>query len=137
MAAAITTFTIVVVVCFAIGLLIAAIFLRLACKICREAVPGFGKAMGIEFVKFLAQGVVGFVLGLLLDAAGFAEIARMAVSGILSLPSGFLICAGLNTAMLPVRFVKALAISTLEYVFGIGLAVVVVGMLLVLAAVVS
>ena len=125
----------------AIGTVVGAIILRAACSLYNKIVggsrapgavpnPGFGKAMGIVFVATLVNFGLSFVIGFV----GALGAVHPAVTQLISLPVGYLVLAGMTTAMLPTDFPKALLIALLYVVIAICI---VVAIALVVAMVVA
>lgn len=107
----------------ALWLLLVAFSLRLACRLVGEEVPGFGRALGVAVVQFLAGIVVGLVLG---GAAllGLADAASAPFQGVQMLAS-----LGVNAlviqAMLAQGLGRALAVALLSLLVAVVVAVVV------------
>jgi hypothetical protein len=125
-----------------IGTLIGAVILRAACWLYNKMAggpkspsavpePEFGRAMLIVFVTAIVQMGVGFVLGLVIGggaaATGQADNPSMRLlPSLIGLPLGFLVMAGMLTAMLPTTFPRALLVALLEYFVIIVIAVIIV-----------
>jgi len=92
--------------------------------------PAFGKAMGIMFVTFLVNGVVNFVMGLMLGAGAVAAGSRMGgvniVAQLVSIPVSLLVMATMLMAMLPTTFGRGILV-TLCYMLVVLFVVVVLG----------
>jgi hypothetical protein len=129
-----------------IGTVIGAVILRAACWLFNSMAggderrggvpePEFGRAMLITFVTFLVQTGVQMVIGFVTGAgAAAAEQAKPGAGGpaqlmasLIALPVGFLVMAGMLTAMLPTSFPKALLVALLEYVIIIIIAAIIIG----------
>ncbi|MFT5129750.1 MAG: hypothetical protein ACI8W8_003379 [Rhodothermales bacterium] len=123
----------------AIGTLIGAIILRAAValfnKMAGEASvtePELKVAMAITFVTTLANLLAGFVIGALFPS-GSSQGDGVVVALLFSLPTSFLIMAGMLTLMLPTSFGKACLVTLCHIliallVFGIvGIIVMMVG----------
>jgi len=119
----------------AIGTAIGAIILRAAVSMYNgmaggEGVPEppMGRAMGIMFVTALVNGAAGFVLGMVVGgaaAAGGAQGQGAAVTAQLaSLPVGFLVMAGMLSAMLPTTFGRAILVTLCHFIIGLLIAAV-------------
>jgi hypothetical protein len=115
-----------------IATVIGAIILRAACSLYNKIVggsrapgavpdPGFGKAMAIVFVATLVNFVLSFIIGMV----GAVGAVHPAVVQLICLPVGYLVLAGMTTAMLPTDFPKALLIALLYVVIGICVVVVI------------
>jgi len=104
-------------------LLLIAFSLRLGCRLVGEEVPGFGRALGVAAVQFLAGIAVGLVLG---GAAllGLADPASAPFQGVQMLAS-----LGVNAlviqAMLAQGFGRALAVALISLLVAVVVAVVV------------
>jgi len=96
----------------AIGLAIGAVFLRLACAICRVAAPNFLKAMGIVFIvtcgKLLVFWVMGHAFGAFTSTAASAGLSHGASLRSASAFLTFLFVFGVVSLLLPAAFYQAL-----------------------------
>jgi hypothetical protein len=106
----------VALVALGIVLAIAALILKLACRICGEEPPGLGKGMGIVLLQSLAVGALGFLVALLTMGSGSALQVQSAQFG-----TGVLIQAGVLRGMLIESYGKSLAVTAVT--IGIQLAI--------------
>jgi hypothetical protein len=91
--------------------------------------PGMGQAMLIVFVN----GIVGFVvsipinvaMGVGLAGAGGNDPAAQIIASLIQLPIGFLINAGVLTAMLPTTFPRACLVVVFEYLIVIAICLII------------
>ena len=100
--------------------------------------PSMGQAMLIVFVNM----IVGFVVSIPINVAmgvGFAgqgggnDPAASIIASLIQLPIGFLIAAGVLTAMLPTTFPRACLVVVFEYLIVIGICVIIAVPLFLLA----
>lgn len=117
--------------------LVGAVILRAACALYNKMAasgngvpdPSFGKAMGITLANFVAHMIVNIPLSMAMGggqmAPGQPPNAGQIVSGLLALPIGFLVMAGMLTALLPTTFVRALLVSLCYMAIGIAVAIVI------------
>jgi len=107
---------VVALIAIAIAFAIAALILKLACRICGEDPPGLGKGMGIVMLQSLAVGALGFIVGLLTMGSGAGLEVQSAQFG-----AGVLIQAGVLRGMLIESYGKSLAVTAVT--IGIQLAI--------------
>jgi hypothetical protein len=91
--------------------------------------PGFSKAWLISFAAILANGVIGFALGLVVGfggaVAGVDGKLLMLLSLVVSSPVCFLVTAGLLAAMLPTSIGRAMIVTLLYLVISLAIGVVI------------
>lgn len=108
---------------FGIGLwlLLATFALRLACRLVGEEVPGFGRALGVSAVQFVAGIAAGVVLvGVVV--AGLADAQSAAFQGVQVLAT-LLVNALVVRAMLALAFGRALVVALLALVIALVIGV--------------
>jgi hypothetical protein len=121
------------VISIAIGSLIGAVLIRAACWLYNRLAggpgtpgavpePEFGQALGIAFVTALANGGVGFLLGILGVAAHMSPIAL----NVLPLPLSLLVGSWMVSLMLPTTFTKGLLVMLVYFLIGVCIAVFVI-----------
>jgi hypothetical protein len=110
-------------------LLVSAIVLRLACKICGVTVPSFLKAIGVSFLVMIAWFIVNVVVGLVIrvgaHAAGIGPHGASLVAGLISLVVAALIATVLYIPLLGTSFGKALLVCLVQFGIFLVLAVIV------------
>jgi hypothetical protein len=88
--------------------------------------PSMGQAMLIVFVNAVVGGGVGFVIGFVMGAAGLAnDRGAMVVMQGMNLVLGFLIAAGILTAMLPTTFPRACLVVLFQYLIVLAICIVI------------
>ncbi len=89
--------------------------------------PSFMKAMGIAAASTIVSYMVNFAIGFLgagaMIAGGANPMQAQIIIILISLPAGFLVVAGMLTAMLPASFGKSMIITLLYYLIAIAIAV--------------
>ena len=72
-----------------IGLSIAAVIFRAACRICNVGnIPGFFASMGITFLAALVSGIINFVIGFVIGLIGIgAQIGMQEIELLVTLAS--------------------------------------------------
>jgi hypothetical protein len=97
-----------------LAVLIGALVLRLACKICGATVPSFLKAIGVVIVVFIATFIVNLIITVAIRMVGSAVdmnlMAVQLVAGLVSLGVGALLSAALYMPFLGTSFGKGLLI---------------------------
>jgi hypothetical protein len=90
--------------------------------------PSMGQAMGIVFVNFIVGFVVSIPINIAMGAgvagAGGDPAARL-IASLIQLPIGFLINAGVLTAMLPTTFPRACLVVLFEYLIAIAIGIII------------
>ena len=117
-------------------LLVSAIVLRLACKICGVTVPSFLKAVGVCLVVGIASIIVNLIIKLIIGlgahATGIGPHGAQLVAGLISIAVGALIATVLYIPLLGTSFGKAFLVWLVQFgiflVLGLVVAVVVVVM---------
>jgi hypothetical protein len=126
------------IVALVVALLIGAVILRSACYLAGAPVPEFGKAMGVVFVTGLLLSLANFGVQVVLGAAlgqgagqGEEKLIAQLISSAVVIPIDFLLAAGLYTSMLEgVSFGKGLLIYLIQFLIGVAIAIVVVGVII-------
>ena len=109
-----------------IGGLIGAIILRAAAKWVLKQDIEFGNAFVTVVLAFLAQGALGFVIGLVITVmSGNPEPAGIVAQGI-AMPLGFLVYSGIvQTRLRTASFGQACLVTLACAAIGLGIALVV------------
>ncbi len=109
---------ILIVIGSLIGALIGAIFLRAAAKWVAKLEVPFGAAYCTVFLSTLANGILGFVLGI---AVGTATQSKEAVNvlQVFMVPVGFVITAAIISRRIKVTFGRACLINLVMLALGI------------------
>ena len=126
-----------------IGLFIGAVILRAACglvnKVIEEPIdePEYGKAILIVFVRLIAQVCFGFAIGLIggiLSGGQPNPAIMLAIQGV-SFIVGFLVSAGIYTAMIPTPdYGKGLLVAFFEFLIVLAIVIVIGGVILAITA---
>lgn len=114
-------FVLVLLVALAVFVAIAVFILRLACRICGEEPPAFGKGAGIVVAQSLASFAVGLLIGIFLGGSGSLQV-QSASFGV-----GLLVQAGVLRGLLIESFGKSLAVTAVVLLIQLALGVVVGG----------
>lgn len=113
-----------------LGILMAAVFLRLATKIVMKFDVPFGRACFIAFVVLIVTGVTGYLIGLLMRGSTSSPIGPMIVSVLVNL----CVASGIYGAMIKmpgstdgVGFGKGISIALMLLLIGVVIAAVLFG----------
>ncbi len=111
-----------------IALAVAALVMRVACSMCQEEPPEFGRAMGIVFVQGLAGFVFGLVVALIVRGTITSNLQSMQIAAnMISLPFTMLITSAILHKMVPTTtFSKAVLIWLAQIVIVVVVAIVLV-----------
>jgi hypothetical protein len=96
--------------------------LQLACRLCREEKPGFGRALGVVAMQMLVGIGIGFAELLLLGATGIGRGAGPALQGAQALV-GFAAQSIVVARMLDLGLGKAAAIQLTSLAIVLGIAI--------------
>lgn len=112
----------------ALYLVIGTIIFRLACRFSGEAVPGFGRAMGIVVIAFLILFLLNIVLTVAFSGGSIEAMTdpeqQNPAAGLVSLLVGMFASAAIYSKMLPTTFGKGLVIWLIQIVMVIAVALV-------------
>jgi hypothetical protein len=106
-----------------IGIAVAALFLVLACRVCREEKPPFRRAFGTAALQILAAIPVGLLLLLILGAPPYGLGTQAGQAGV-----GFLVNAGVVRGMLVPSFGKAALVTFVATVLTVVVSIGLVGL---------
>jgi hypothetical protein len=105
-----------------VGIAIAALFLVLACRLCREEKPPFGRAFGTATLQILAAIPVGLVLFLILGPPPHGLALQAGQAGV-----GFLVNTGVVRGLLVPTFGKAALVTLVATVLTVVVSIALVG----------
>jgi hypothetical protein len=105
-----------------VGIAVAALFLVLACRLCREEKPRFARAFGTATLQILAAIPVGLVLFLILGPPPHGVALQAGQAGV-----GFLVNAGVVRGLLVPSFGKAALVTLVATVLTIAVSIALVG----------